>query len=223
MHRIVISERIKSIAYYPALDRFLAGFFLMMIAIVIGYLTAVWAIGATQPTAADIYGPWKLQTLGGQSVETPYSEARLAREGPFVLPPEEIAVFVAKTDGDGRVLRATCDYRLSGRPLEARWWTLTAYDPQNRLIAIPGAPHMVSRETLAPKTPDDLASQDIVVEALTTDLVVFVSTETRYDRWLPLQSDGNFSLVLRVFGASNDLLSGESENILPKILLEECR
>ena len=82
----MFSDRLKSIAYYPALDRFLAGFLLMMAAIVIGYFTAVWAIGATRPVANDIYGPWKLQTLGGKTIDTPYSEARLAREGPFVLP-----------------------------------------------------------------------------------------------------------------------------------------
>lgn len=219
----MFSDHIKSIALYPALDRFLAGFFLMMTAIVIGYLTAVWAIDATRPEANDLYGPWKLQTLGGKSLETPYSEARLAREGPFVLPPDEIAVFVARTDTDGRALRGNCDYRISGKPLKSRWWTLTAYDMSDDVIELPGTPHTLSREMLVPASPDNLLGTDIIVEPLQTDLVVYVTDETRYDRWLPIRPDERFYLVLRVFGADTELLSGEEDETLPKIVLEECQ
>ncbi len=218
----MFSDRLKSIAYYPALDRFLAGFFLMMTAIVIGYFTAVWAIGATRPVANDIYGPWKLQTLGGKTIDTPYSEARLAREGPFVLPPEEIAVFIATKDTDGRSLRGACNYRISGEPLKSRWWTLTAFDPAGSIIEVPGTDHTLSRESLTPVSEESIVSDSIIVEPLQADLVVYVTAQTRYDRWLPVKTDERFSLVLRLFGADAGLLSGEDDNAMPKIVLEEC-
>ena len=219
----MFSERLKSIALYPAFDRFLAGFFLMMVAIIIGYFTAVWAISATRPPSNDIYGPWKLQTLGGKTLETPYSEARLAREGPFVLPPEEIAVFVAKTDGDDRRLRGECDYRISGVPLDSRWWTLTAYQPNGQVLAIPGTNHTLTREDLIPVSGDSMISDGIIVEPLTqTELVIHVTHKTRYDRWLAVKEHENFQLVLRLFGAGADLLSGEDDDAMPKIVLEEC-
>ena len=219
----MFSERLKSIALYPALDRFLAGFFLMIVSIVIGYFTAIWAISATRPASNDIYGPWKLQTLGGKTVDTPYSEARLAREGPFVLPPKEIAVFVATADTDNRRLRGECDYRISGVPLDSRWWTLTAYQVDGQILDIPGTNHTLTREDLTPVSDDSMISDGIIVEPLEpTDLVVHVTHKTRYDRWLAVKQNEDFHLVLRLFGAGEDLLSGADDNAMPKIVLDEC-
>ncbi len=218
----MFSERLKAIALYPALDRFLAGFFLMMTAIVIGYLTAVWAIGATRPAAADLYGPWKLQTLGGEAQKTPYSEARLAREGPFVLPPEEIAVFVARRDADNRPLSGACNYRISGAPIDARWWTLSAYTPEKEMISLPGTHPIVTREALSPPVLESLLSEQIMVEALQPDLSIRVSSDTGYEPWLAVNADQRFLLVLRLYGASGRVLSGEDGNALPKIVREQC-
>ena len=43
--------------------------------------------------------------------------------------------FVARTDDNGRALAADCTYLITGRPLNARWWSVALYDEYGGLIA----------------------------------------------------------------------------------------
>src|SRR4051812_17419860 len=53
----------------------------------------------------------------------PLTIAQLAMYALFVLKSEEVVYFLADTDEAGEPLRAECSYELSGRAIDARYWS----------------------------------------------------------------------------------------------------
>jgi hypothetical protein len=63
----------------------------------------------------------------------PWTRARVALSGLMALNRAQALYFVRKTDATGQPLREECQYRVSGGPLPARWWSVTVYAPDNYL------------------------------------------------------------------------------------------
>lgn len=101
---------------------------LYLLAVAIGLGSAWWFLRRAPWTGAVVQvGAWSSSTLAGSTDADLYTRARVAIEGLLALGREETMYYVAYKDGQGRALRARCHYQVSGKPPDARWWSITAY------------------------------------------------------------------------------------------------
>ena len=84
-----------------------------------------------------------------------------------------------------RPLDGRCDVRISGTTPQARFWTLTLYDPQGRLIG-----NAIERQ--------GFTSQEIVRNA-DGSFDIVVAPRTRAGNWLPTNGVDSYMLVLRLY------------------------
>src|SRR5205823_11469116 len=104
-------------------------------------LATVVGLGATWMTATrgtDLgtlkIGAWTARPKTGTADIDPYSRAAIARSGALPVAIGDGVAFVARTDDDGRPLDGRCDAVLSGSTPAARFFTLTLYDPDGKLV-----------------------------------------------------------------------------------------
>src|ERR1700680_2501296 len=73
-------------------------------------------------------GPWRTDLSLGSARGGMYRRASLARHSPLALRSAEAIYFVAETDSAGKKLRRGCTYCVVGHDLNARWWSIAAYN-----------------------------------------------------------------------------------------------
>lgn len=94
-------------------------------------LWAVFAFGSA--SFSEHYGAWSLNRAAGSQAAGPYTRAIIARTGLLALSAREAIYFNLDKDERGRPLDESCVYEISGRPLLARWWSVTLYARDNYL------------------------------------------------------------------------------------------
>src|SRR5882672_8767942 len=152
--------------------RFLIGsLFTLAVAAAIGLGTTWMAV--TQGTAYGgvTLGAWTAWPKVGTPGIDPYARAMIARSGELPVGSGDGVAFYARADDAGRTLDGRCDVMLSGITPQARYWTLTLYDPEGRLIA-----NSVQRH--------GFTSQEIVRNS-DGSFEITVSPRARPDNWLP--------------------------------------
>src|ERR1041384_1533896 len=107
----------------------------LAIAAAIG-LGATW-VALTQGSAYGgvTIGAWTGWPKNGTSGIDPYARAMVSRTGELPVGSGDGVAFYARTDDAGQPLDGRCDVLLSGTTPQARFWTLTLYDPEGRLVA----------------------------------------------------------------------------------------
>jgi hypothetical protein len=157
----------------------------LAIAATIG-LGATW-FALSQGTAfgAVPIGAWTAWPKTGTQDIDPYARASIARSGELPVGSGDGVAFLARADDTGRELDGRCDVSLSGSTPQARFWTLTLYDPQGRLIA-----NAVERQ--------GFTSQEIVRRA-DGSFEIMVSPKARAGNWLPSGGIERYVLVLRLY------------------------
>src|SRR5260370_4937861 len=80
-------------------------------------------------------GGWTGWRRKGTAGIDPYARAMVARTGELPVGSGDGVAFYASTDDAGQPLDGRCDVLLSGTTPQARFWTLTLYDPEGRLVA----------------------------------------------------------------------------------------
>ena len=154
-------------------------------------------------------GPWRTDLSFGSAKLGMYRRASLARHSPLALRAEEALYFVAETDSVGNKLRRGCSYCVVGRDLDARWWSIAAYN-KNRLI-----PNARNRYSYSGAT---------VQRRADGGWIIHFSQREQSENWLPgAHEDGNLKLVLRCYGPSPRLLENPAVAMLPQILSGLCR
>lgn len=98
----------------------------VVLALALGLLSA-WAVLRSVSGFGQAAGPWRVSLLAGSPDADLYTRARVAVGGLLALERRETMYYLAQTDSEGRPLRSRCSYRVSGRPPDARWWSVTAY------------------------------------------------------------------------------------------------
>jgi hypothetical protein len=93
--------------------------------------------------------------------------------------------FSARTDDAGKPLDGRCDVALAGITPQARYWTMTLYDPEGRLV-----PNSVRRQ--------GFTSQEIIRRADGT-FEITASPRARPGNWLPTGGIERYVLVLRLY------------------------
>src|SRR5262249_22656221 len=116
----------------------------------LGVGSAALSIRLVSRRGAIQVGPWRTSPTVGSSDSGMYERAATATHALFVLNRSETLYYRAHTDDAGGDLDARCDYEIFGRPLDARWWAITAYGGDDFPIPNPEKRHPFNIADLAP-------------------------------------------------------------------------
>ena len=152
-------------------------------------------------------GPWKTSLTAGSAQSDPYKRAFVAVHGLFALNRSETVYYTATADSDGHVLDGDCRYEIAGRDPDARWWSITAYGPDDYLIPNPAHRYSVSKTAIARGGGGDYAVQ--------------VGGDAGGDNWIPV-GVGRFSLTLRLYNPGRSILLDPAHAVLPALKKVSC-
>jgi len=116
------------------LRRILAWLVAIVAGAVLGAASAWAALSFGGSSFTEHYGAWIHSRAAGSAAADPYTRAITAREGLLALSAREALYFSLYEDERGRPLSESCVYQLDGRPLDARWWSVTVYADDNFLV-----------------------------------------------------------------------------------------
>ena len=130
-------------------------------------------------------GAWTAYPKIGTAEIDPYGRATLARTGLLPVGSGDGIAFVARGDDHGRSFDGRCDVTVSGTTPPARFWTLTLYDPQGRLVA-----NSVNRY--------GFTSQEIVRRS-DGSFDIVIAPRARSGNWLPTGGVERYVLIMRFY------------------------
>jgi hypothetical protein len=163
----------------------LGSLFALLVAAVIG-LGATWlALSKGVAFGAVRIGAWTAWPKNGTREIDPYARASIARTGELPIGSGDGVAFSARVDDHGHVLDGRCDVVVSGTTPPARFWTLTLYDPDGRLVA-----NSVNRY--------GFTSQEIV-RRTDGSFDIVIAPRARAGNWLPTGGVERYVLVLRLY------------------------
>lgn len=180
----------------------------LVLGVAIGLGSLYYLTFQARPTELIANGIWRTNPLVGTSGDDAYSRLYIAITSILALNRSESIYFEARTDADGGALSAACDYTLSGLPPAARWWSVTAYGPNDRLI--PNEAGRYATGTASAETKAD-GSVDI---ALTPDGSGPNGIAT---------GTGRFVLLLRLYQPSPDVVAALGTAPLFSLTKGSCR
>ena len=159
--------------------------FALAVAAAIG-LGATW-VALTRGTAYGgvTIGAWTAWPKNGTSGIDPYARAMVVRTGELPVGSGDGVAFYASTDDAGESLDGRCDVLVSGITPQARFWTLTLYDPEGHLVA-----NSIRRQ--------GFTSQEIIRKA-DGAFDVAVGPRARPGNGLPTGGIDKYQLVLRLY------------------------
>jgi hypothetical protein len=154
-------------------------------------------------------GAWTTWPKSGTPDADPYSRALYARSGELPLGSTDGIAFAATADDNGAALNGRCDIHITGRMPAARFWTLTLYDAQGRLVENASDRHGYTSAEVLWK-PD-------------SQIEVVLAPRARSGNWIPTGGRERVTAVLRFYDAPIGL-TGRSANTveLPAVWQEFC-
>jgi hypothetical protein len=132
----------------------------------------------------------------------------MARSGELPIGSGDGVAFVARADDKGRPFDGRCDVTVSGTTPQARFWTLTLYDPQGRLIG-----NAVDRQ--------GFTSQEIVRHA-DGSFDIVVAPRARVGNWLPTNGVDSYILVLRLYDTPVGVATRAAREVPMPAIVESC-
>lgn len=155
-------------------------------------------------------GPWTGWPRSGTRDADPYARALFARNGETPLGLTEGLTFLARADSSGRPLDPSCDYAVNGPIPAARFWTLSALNPEGRILPARSERHgFTSSEILR----DQSGAFEIRVSAF-----------ARPGDWLEVAPSQPFVLMLRLYDtALSASPHSVTAGVMPAIAREGCR
>ena len=166
-------------------------------------LTRGIAFGAIQ------IGAWTAWPKTGTRDIDPYARAAIARSGELPIGSGDGVAFYARTDDSGRPLDGRCDVLMTGTTPQARFWTLTLYDPQGKLIG-----NAIDRQ--------GFTSQEILRNA-DGSFDILVAPRARAGNWLPTNGIDSYVLILRLYDSPVGAATRATREVpMPAISLRSC-
>jgi hypothetical protein len=154
-------------------------------------------------------GAWTAWPRVGTAEIDPYARAMVARSGELPIGSGDGVAFYARTDDAGEPLDGRCDTALSGITPQARYFTITLYDLEGRLVA-----NAVQRQ--------GFTSQEIIRRADGT-FEITIGPRARPGNWLPTGGIERFLLVLRLYDTPIGLATRSGrEAPMPAITQKAC-
>lgn len=181
----------------------------VVLALVLGIGSAIWAIQAGASARSVRNGVWQTSTETGSPDASMYVRAQIAFAGLLALNQSEAMYYRAGADAEGRPFDGSCDYLVEGRDPAARWWSLTAYAADHYLIPNAAERYSFSQTTVA-RQPDD-------------GFRIVVSAQPHEGNWLPVAAGAPFDLTLRLYNPLPALTGDLTGTPLPRVTRLECR
>lgn len=157
-------------------------------------------------------GAWDTNLNTGSAEADASLRAGIALGGLLALNRSETIYFNATTDDDGNQLLSNCSYRVVGKELPSRWWSITAYGADNFLIDNPQNRYSFSMATL-PRDADG-------------NYTIQVGGNPSAANYLPVGSPAEslaFALTLRLYNPTPEAAANVAALHLPAIHRERCR
>jgi hypothetical protein len=175
----------------------------------VGLGTALFALHEGTPFGAFKVGAWTAWPRTGTPDIDPYARALVARSGELPMGAGDGVAFVATKDDDGVVLDGRCDVVVSGVTPQARFWTLTVYDPEGHLIGNSLKRHGFSSQEVIRKS-------DGAIE-------ISVAPRARAGNWLPTGGAERYMLVMRFYDSPIGVASRTGrETPMPSVKVQSC-
>jgi hypothetical protein len=154
-------------------------------------------------------GAWTAWPKTGTSDADPYARASITRSGELPVGAGDGVAFVAKSDDNGRALDGRCDVVISGTTPQARFWTITLYEPNGKLVA-----NSVDRQ--------GFTSQEILRRA-DGSFDITVAPRARPGNWLPTSGIESYVLVLRLYDSPVGVATRAArEAPMPAVSVRSC-
>ena len=188
---------------------FLGSCFTLLLAAAIG-LGATW-LTLTRGIAfgALTIGAWTAWPRSGSVDIDPYARATIARTGELPVGTGDGVAFYARTDDAGNPFDGRCSFAISGLSPAARFWTLTLYGPEGRLVANTTDRH-------------GFTSAEIVRDA-DGRFTIHVAPRARPGNWLPTGGIERFVLVWRLYDTPIGVATRTTrEGPMPAIVEKGC-
>lgn len=153
-------------------------------------------------------GVWSTALNYGTSSTDSVTRASVALRGILALPSTETVYWNAVTDSDGKPLDGSCTYAMTGRALDARWWSVTYYDRKGYLVANPANIWSFSGAAITP------AEQQA--------WRVTIGPDKAEGHWLPSAKGQGFELTLRMYNPGTGFRAAPKDAVLPVLKKERC-
>jgi hypothetical protein len=154
-------------------------------------------------------GAWTAWPKTGSVNIDPYARATIARTGALPIGVGDGVAFYARADDAGNMLDGRCTFVVSGMTPAARYWTVTLYDAQGRLVA-----NTIDRH--------GFTSAEIVRDT-GGDFGITVAPRARPGNWLPSGGVEQFVLVWRLYDTPIGVASLTTrEGPMPAITRRSC-
>jgi hypothetical protein len=166
--------------------RLLVGtFFTFALAAIVGLGTTWLTLTRGVAFGSLTIGAWTAWPKSGSQDIDPYAHAGIARAGELPIGIGDGVAFYARGDQAGHGFDGRCTFSISGTTPAARFWTVTLYDANGRLVA-----NTLDRH--------GFTSQEVVRE---TDgrFTIAVAPQARPGNWLPTGGIERFVLVWRLY------------------------
>jgi hypothetical protein len=181
----------------------------LVIAAVVGLGTTWLSLTRGSAFGAVQIGAWTAWPKTGTREIDPYARAAIARSGELPVGSGDGVAFYARADDAGRPLDGRCDVLVSGITPQARFWTLTLYDPQGKLVG-----NSIERQ--------GFTSQEIVRHSDGT-FDIAVAPRARSGNWLPTSGIDSYVLVLRLYDSPVGVATRVAREVpMPAIGLQSC-
>lgn len=151
-------------------------------------------------------GQWQGSRVIGSPDADPWTRAITSRIGLLALERSEATYYIVERDGAGRRFEEGCRYRVELGELPARWWSLTIYDEERFLARNSDEAHSVGAWQ------DDLPGAIHIGPAESGEGLP----------WLSSNNSGRFSMLLRLYHPSEELLESPTAIDLPPVERLDC-
>lgn len=154
-------------------------------------------------------GAWTAWPKSGSVDIDPYARATIARSGELPTGMGDGVAFYARTDDTGNNFDGRCTFNVSGLTPAARFWTVTLYDPEGRLVA-----NAIDRH--------GFTSEEIVRD-VDGRFTITLAAQARPGNWLPTGGIEKFVLVLRLYDTPIGVAAKTTkEGPMPAIVRKGC-
>jgi hypothetical protein len=154
------------------------------------------------------YGAWTHSRATGSTAAGPYTRAIIASDGLLALSAREALYFNLTQDDQGAPLSESCSYELTGRPLNARWWSVTLYADDSFLAQNADHAASIDASHVSPSADGRWRAR---ISTVRGDAVYWLSSRN---------ARRDFSLTLRVYNPHRDFRANEAA--LPTLTRLSC-
>lgn len=174
----------------------------------LGFLTASAALDGDLGPSRVTNGGWNAWLVSGVTRVNPYVRAHFALTGELPLMSSEVLILNADRDDENNILIGNCTYQIDSGQLATRWWSLTVYDTNNRLIENAAKRHSFNSRNVLRDNDGRFA--------------IRLSSQAQPGNWIPTGEARRILVTLRLYNAEAELRDNITTTPLPTIKRLQC-